>query len=211
MNAHGQPHRSVIQGTTSGATIAPVFVPALNTPVASARSPFGNHSATVFTAPGKFADSPSPNAARAAEKPAAVRVKACAMAAGVQGTTADAKTRPPPPPRRGGGREARGGPREGGREGGETPGHDRVREAAPHADSVEPAAGRQKSERVDQTEQTHDGAGPRVRPMQVALERRSEDAEHLSVDVVHRGDGEEQRADRPAIARLHSASHRPCR
>jgi len=43
-----------IQGTVNGATIAPTFVPELNMPVASARSFFGNHSATVFMAAGKF-------------------------------------------------------------------------------------------------------------------------------------------------------------
>jgi len=76
MNAHGQPHVRTIHGTTSGVTMAPVLVPALKIPVASARSRLGNHSATVLIAPGKLADSPSPSSARAAENPAAVRAKA---------------------------------------------------------------------------------------------------------------------------------------
>ena len=49
-----QPHAIVIIGTTSGATSAPMFVPELKIPVASARSFFGNHSATVLIAAGKF-------------------------------------------------------------------------------------------------------------------------------------------------------------
>src|SRR6266513_2685209 len=56
MKAHCQPHLSAIQGTRRGVSIAPVFVPALKMPVASARSLLGNHSATALMAPGKFAD-----------------------------------------------------------------------------------------------------------------------------------------------------------
>ena len=69
-NAHGHPNRTVIHGTVSGVTSAPTFVPALNNPVANARSRRGNHSATVLIAPGKLPDSPSPRANRAAMKPA---------------------------------------------------------------------------------------------------------------------------------------------
>jgi hypothetical protein len=39
---------SVIQGTAIGTTSAPTLVPELKIPVASARSFFGNHSATVY-------------------------------------------------------------------------------------------------------------------------------------------------------------------
>src|SRR5213076_2596986 len=67
MKAHCQPHVSAIQGTRRGVIIAPVFVPALKIPVASARSFLGNHSATALMAPGKFADSATPSRARAAE------------------------------------------------------------------------------------------------------------------------------------------------
>ena len=74
--AQRQPHVSAIQGTSRGATIAPVLVPALKIPVARARSSFGNHSAMALIAPGKLADSPSPSSARAAENPAVVRAKA---------------------------------------------------------------------------------------------------------------------------------------
>ena len=59
-NADCHPKRTVIQGTTSGAIVAPMFAPELKMPVASARSFFGNHSATVLIAAGKLPDSPSP-------------------------------------------------------------------------------------------------------------------------------------------------------
>src|SRR2546425_11235665 len=52
MNAHSQPKRTVMNGTTSGVMIAPTFVPALKMPVASARSRRGDHSATVLIAAG---------------------------------------------------------------------------------------------------------------------------------------------------------------
>jgi len=49
-------------------SIAPVFVPALKMPVASARSFLGNHSATALMAPGKFGRlGHRPAAARAAK------------------------------------------------------------------------------------------------------------------------------------------------
>src|SRR4029077_8380330 len=48
----------------------PMFVPALNRPVANARSDRGNHSATVLIAAGEFPDSPRARANRAAMKPA---------------------------------------------------------------------------------------------------------------------------------------------
>jgi hypothetical protein len=70
MNAHSQPYDNVMTGTIRGVSSAPMFVPALKTPVASARSFRGNHSATVLTAPGKFPDSPRPSANRAPMKPA---------------------------------------------------------------------------------------------------------------------------------------------
>jgi len=57
-----QPKRTVIQGIASGATSAPILVPLLNIPVASARSFCGNQSATVRRAAGKLADSPRPSA-----------------------------------------------------------------------------------------------------------------------------------------------------
>src|ERR1700674_3190879 len=47
-NAHRQPRCTAIHGTVSGATRAPMFVPELKMPVASARSFLGNHSVTVF-------------------------------------------------------------------------------------------------------------------------------------------------------------------
>src|SRR5213594_2074935 len=95
-NAQRQPHVSVIQGTMSGVRIAPVFVPALKMPVARARSSLGNHSPTLLMAPGKFADSPKPSSARAAENAAVVRASAWPIAARLQTTTAVAKPRRTP-------------------------------------------------------------------------------------------------------------------
>src|SRR5436190_9554973 len=61
MNASYQPHAITIAGTSSGVANAPTFVPALKMPVASARSFFGNHSATVLIEAGKLPASPSPS------------------------------------------------------------------------------------------------------------------------------------------------------
>ena len=75
-NAACHPHVSAIHGTSSGVRIAPVLVPALNIPVASARSFCGNHSAIALIDPGKIADSLKPSIARAIENPVAVFAKA---------------------------------------------------------------------------------------------------------------------------------------
>src|SRR5688572_33093426 len=81
MNAHCQPQVSAMIGTTAGAMMAPTFEPALKIPVAVARSFFGNHSAVVLIAAGKFPASPMPSAKRAAMKLYVPRAKACAAAA----------------------------------------------------------------------------------------------------------------------------------
>src|SRR3982751_3610274 len=88
MKAARQPHLEVIQKTTGGVTIAPMLVPELKIPVASARSFFGNHSATVLIAAGKLPASPRPKAIRAAPKPTADRAKEWAIAARLQNTIA---------------------------------------------------------------------------------------------------------------------------
>ena len=72
MNASSHPHVKVIHGTTSGATTAPTFDPALKIPVARARSFLGNHSATVLIAAGKLPDSKTPSANRARPNPNAL-------------------------------------------------------------------------------------------------------------------------------------------
>src|SRR5580704_121930 len=79
--AHCQPILKAIHGTARGATVAPTFVPELKMPVARARSFLGNHSATVFTAAGKFPDSPRPSANLAVAKPDTVLTSACPMVA----------------------------------------------------------------------------------------------------------------------------------
>ena len=57
INAPCQPNLSAIHGTVSGARIAPILVPELKTPVARARSRFGNHSAVVLIAAAMRRDS----------------------------------------------------------------------------------------------------------------------------------------------------------
>src|SRR5260221_2002699 len=59
-----------MNGTVIGVTTAPMLVPALNNPVANARSRCGNHSATVLIAAGKLPDSPSPSRNRTTRNPA---------------------------------------------------------------------------------------------------------------------------------------------
>jgi hypothetical protein len=56
--------------------MAPIFEPELKMPVARARSFFGNHSAMVFTAPGKLPASPKAREKRATPNPTAERAKA---------------------------------------------------------------------------------------------------------------------------------------
>src|SRR3954469_20537895 len=80
-NAACHPQISASAGTTEGAMMAPMFEPELKMPVASARSFFGNHSATVLIDAGKFPDSPMPSANRAAAKPKTECAKACDAAA----------------------------------------------------------------------------------------------------------------------------------
>ena len=61
--------------------MAPALDPELKTPVARARSRFGNHSATVLMAAGKLPASPSPRRKRAQPKPNAEAARPCSMAA----------------------------------------------------------------------------------------------------------------------------------
>src|SRR5205823_7399226 len=89
-NAQRQPRLSAIHGTTRGAMIAPMFVPELKMPVASARSHFGNHSATVLIAAGKLPDSPSPSPNRAAPNVTALFARPCDIAATLHTATASA-------------------------------------------------------------------------------------------------------------------------
>src|SRR5690349_7082433 len=83
-NAHCQPHALTMNGTVKGAVMAPMFVPELKIPVAKALSFLGNHSATVFTAAGKFPASLNPRTERAVIKPVTVRTKACPTDARLQ-------------------------------------------------------------------------------------------------------------------------------
>ena len=71
-------------GTKIGAKTAPILAPELKIPVAKALSFFGNHSATVLIAAGKFPDSPNPRAALAIPKPKVVLTIPCRQAAILQ-------------------------------------------------------------------------------------------------------------------------------
>ncbi|MNN59966.1 hypothetical protein D3C81_1751190 [compost metagenome] len=51
-NAACQPQTCRISGSSIGVNIAPTLVPALKMPVATARSPAGNHRRVVFTQAG---------------------------------------------------------------------------------------------------------------------------------------------------------------
>src|SRR5215467_9345568 len=93
MNAGRHPQLSAIHGTRIGVMIAPTFDPALNTPVASARSRDGNHSATVLIDAGKFPDSPRPSTKRAMLNPDAVRASAIPIADRLHTVTDPAKPR----------------------------------------------------------------------------------------------------------------------
>src|SRR5580698_6538656 len=83
-NAQRQPKCSAIHGIVSGATIDPMFDPELKIPVASDLSFFGNHSATAFSAAGKFPDSPKPRKNRTTPNPSAVLTSAWLSAATLQ-------------------------------------------------------------------------------------------------------------------------------
>ena len=79
MKAACQPKASAIHGMTRGAPTAPTSEPELKIPVARARSFFGNHSATVLIAAGKFPASVMPSANRATPNPSTEPASACAI------------------------------------------------------------------------------------------------------------------------------------
>src|SRR4051812_19062178 len=64
IKAISHPHLILIQGTVSGARIAPTLVPELKMPVAKDLSFFGKYSAVAFIAAGKLPASPNANKAR---------------------------------------------------------------------------------------------------------------------------------------------------
>src|SRR5687767_1365196 len=63
-NAVSHPQFSAIQGTVSGANMAPTFAPELKMPVANDRSFFGKYSAVALMAAGKLPASPKASTAR---------------------------------------------------------------------------------------------------------------------------------------------------
>ncbi len=69
INAASHPQFILIQGTVSGASMAPTFVPELKMPVAKDRSFLGKYSAVAFIAAGKLPASPKANKARENIKP----------------------------------------------------------------------------------------------------------------------------------------------
>jgi hypothetical protein len=81
INAACQFQVTTMAGIARGATIAPTLVPELNIPVARALSFFGNHSATVFMAAGKFPASLTPRKPLQNPKPNAPLARAWPIAA----------------------------------------------------------------------------------------------------------------------------------
>src|SRR5262249_52055538 len=80
------------------------------------------------------------------------------------------------------------------------PDDNRSRKAGPDADAIEQASREQQSDAIREAEPRYDVAVLDLAPMQLALQRRCENAEDLSVDVADRGRAEEQRDDGPSIA-----------
>src|SRR3954462_13776499 len=76
-----QPYIAFSATNAGGPIIDATFEPALNTPVAKARSFLGNHSATALMAAGKLPASPRPSMARQKPKPSVDRDSACSPAA----------------------------------------------------------------------------------------------------------------------------------
>jgi len=87
-NAACQPWKWISKPTSGGATIAPMPVPAVTMPVASERSCAGNHSATAFSAAGKFTASVRPRNPRSANRLRNPLPNAWSMAATLHQTTA---------------------------------------------------------------------------------------------------------------------------
>ena len=77
---------------------------------------------------------------------------------------------------------------------------DGEREAVARADAVEHAAGHGLHHRVGDAERDDDQGEVLVRPVELGLERRPENAQRLPVEVVDDRRGEEQAADPPAVA-----------
>src|ERR1700723_72060 len=82
--------------TATAANMTPKLLAPLKIPVASARSFFGNHSATAFTEAGQLAASPAPRKNRAIQNWNTVRHIAWPIAADAHTTTATAKHNRPP-------------------------------------------------------------------------------------------------------------------
>ena len=185
MNAHCQPHVSVIQGTMSGVTSAPMFVPELKMPVANARSFFGNHSAMALIAAGKLP--PRRGRAGSARGEAGGRAGQHHETEAGRGVEEDRREHA--------GEVVRARMRHRG----DAPQHDGDRVAAAHADAVHDPAGGEQTDRVGELEGEDDRGVVAFGPSELALERGLEDADDLAIDVVDGRREEQQRADHPAI------------
>src|SRR5205085_11732134 len=91
INVVRQPYARLSQTISGGATIDPIAAPLLKIAMPKARSRIGNHSATVFAAPGQFPASPNPNTNRNALRLARPRANAWAIAATDQSTIEQTK------------------------------------------------------------------------------------------------------------------------
>ena len=80
-------------GSARGTSKPPTFEPELKMPVARARSRFGNHSAVVLMAAGKFPPSPNPSIIRAIKNPVTLLASECPIEASPQNPQARANPR----------------------------------------------------------------------------------------------------------------------
>ena len=71
--------------------------------------------------------------------------------------------------------------------------------ADPRADQIDDAPEAQIADRVGELEPDDDVGIGRLRPPELVLDRRLQDANHLPINIVDRGGGKEQAADYPAI------------
>ncbi len=81
---------------------------------------------------------------------------------------------------------------------GKAPDDDGDRESLARTKSVDDPAGDEQADAVGELKREHDVAVVDLRPAELTLQRRLQDADHLAIDVVDGGGEEEKRADDPA-------------
>src|SRR6185503_4821931 len=83
--------------------------------------------------------------------------------------------------------------------GGEAPHCNCERVPDPRAEPIDDRTGRDQPDRVSGLERSDDVAVVDLAPMQLALQLRGEDSQHLTIDVVDGRCRQQQRADAPAV------------